>query len=78
MQNYYPKELESIFIEINFPNKPNYICGSIYKHPSMKHLKFNKYMNKIFDKIKRKKTEGFKLETLTWICFNQALKFHRR
>ena len=33
------KKLESIFIEITFPNKPNYMHGSIYKHPS---FKFNK------------------------------------
>ena len=36
-----PKELESLFIEVMIPNKQSYILGTTYKHPSMKHFKFN-------------------------------------
>ena len=32
---YKPKELESVFVEVSFSNKPNYIVGCIYKHPGM-------------------------------------------
>jgi len=33
--------LESIFIEIIIPNKPNIIVGVIYRHPSMSLKSFN-------------------------------------
>ena len=36
-----PKELESVLIEVMIPNKQSCILGTIYKHPSMKHFKFN-------------------------------------
>ena len=36
-----PKELESVFIEVIIPNKQSCILGTIYKHPSIKHFKFN-------------------------------------
>ena len=32
---YKPKELESVFVEVSFSNKPNCIVGCIYKHPGM-------------------------------------------
>ena len=42
------KELESVFIEVMVPNKQSYILGTIYKHPSMKHFKFNnEYMEEL-------------------------------
>ena len=43
-----PKELESVFIEVIIPNKQSCILGTIYKHPSMKHFKFNNdYMEEL-------------------------------
>ena len=38
---YLPKFLESVFIEIIIPNKPNIIVGVIYRHPSMSLKSFN-------------------------------------
>ena len=38
---YCPKELGSVFIELTIPNKANFIVGTVYKHPSMQHYKFN-------------------------------------
>ena len=35
LQIYCPKKLESVFIELTIPNKPNFIVGAMYKHPSM-------------------------------------------
>ena len=46
------KELESVFIEVMIPNKQSYILGTIYKHPSMKHFKFNnEYMEELLKVI---------------------------
>ena len=43
-----PKELESVFIEVMVPNKQSYILGTIYRHLSMNHVKFdNKYMEEL-------------------------------
>ena len=51
--NIYKKnELESIFIEIVNPKKPNIIVGVIYRHPSMDLTDFNcNYLNKILENI---------------------------
>lgn len=38
---YKPKELESVFVEVSFSNKPNCIIGCIYKHPGMSVNIFN-------------------------------------
>ena len=35
------KELKSVYIEVIIRNKQSCILGTIYKHPSMKHFKFN-------------------------------------
>ena len=49
---YCTKELESVFIEFLIPNKKNHLVGVIYKHPTMKHHKFNNdFMNTLFDKL---------------------------
>ena len=37
LQIYSLKELESVFVELTIPNKPNFIVGAMYKHPSMQH-----------------------------------------
>ena len=42
------KELESVFIEVMILNEQSYILGTIYKHPSVKHFKFNnEYMQEL-------------------------------
>ena len=41
LQVYCPKELESVFIAVFIPNKPNFTVGAMYEHPSMQHYKFN-------------------------------------
>ena len=41
LQVYCPKELESVFIELTIPNKPNFIVNAVFKHPSLQHYKFN-------------------------------------
>ena len=44
----YPKELESVFIELMIPYKRSYILGTIYKHSSMKHSKVhNEYIEEL-------------------------------
>ena len=40
LQIYCPKELKTTFIELTIRNKPNFIVGSMYKHPSMQQDKF--------------------------------------
>ena len=75
VSKYYEMIVESTFIEMIFPNKWSYIRDSIYNHSRMKHLKFNKYMKNIFDKIKWQKKELFKLETWTWICLVRLWDF---
>ena len=43
-----PKELESVFIEVIIPNEQSCLLGTMYKHPSMKHFKFNnEYMEEL-------------------------------
>ena len=41
LQIYYPKEVESTFSEALIPNKKSHLIGVVYKHPSLKHYKFN-------------------------------------
>ena len=41
LQIHTPNKLESDFIELLIPSKPSLILGTIYKHPSMQHFKFN-------------------------------------
>ena len=48
LQIYYPKELESMFIELTIPNKPNFTVGAMYKHPSMQHTNSTMTSSKIF------------------------------
>ena len=49
---YCAKELKSVFIELLIPYKKNHLVGVIYKHPTMKHHKFNNnFMNTLFDKL---------------------------
>ena len=40
LEIYYPKHLESTFIEILLPHKSNFIIGTVYKHPPMKPFSF--------------------------------------
>ena len=50
---YYSKQLESVFIEVLIPNKPNQLIGTVYKHSSMNVSKFNhEYLADILTKIK--------------------------
>ena len=54
-QIYCPKELESVFIELTIPNKPNFIVGAMYKHPSMHHYKLNNhFLQNVLNKIQTK------------------------
>ena len=56
LQIYCPKELESVFIELTIPNKPNFIVGAMYKHPSMQHYKFNNdFLQNLLNKIQTEK-----------------------
>ena len=47
LQIHTPNKLESVFIELLIPSKPSLILGTIYKHPSMQHFKFNSDFMKI-------------------------------
>ena len=59
LQIYCPKELESVFIELTIPNKPNFIVGAVYKHPSMQHYKFkNDFLENVLNKIQTEKKFG--------------------
>ena len=52
LQIYCPKELESTFIELLIPNRQSHVIGVVYKHPSMKHYKFNNdFMNTLLQKL---------------------------
>ena len=52
--------LESIFIEVNLPEKKNFICGCIYKDPSMSIADFNsKYLTLLLEKLNREDTFCF-------------------
>ena len=52
LQIYCPKELESTFIELLIPNRQSHLIGVVYKHPSMKHDKFNNnFMNVLLEKL---------------------------
>ena len=56
LQTYCPKKFESGFIELTIPNKPNFIVGTVYKHPSMQHYKFNNdFPENILNKIQTEK-----------------------
>ena len=52
LQIYCPKKLESTFIEVLIPNKKSHLIGVVYKHPSMKHYKFNNnFMTTVLEKL---------------------------
>ena len=49
-----PKKLESAFIELLLPNKPSFVIGIIYKHPTMQNYNFNiDFMENLLNKIKQ-------------------------
>ena len=49
---YCPKELEFKFIELLIPNRQSHLTGVVYKHPSMKHDKFNNdFRNDLLEKL---------------------------
>ena len=51
-----PKELESVFIVLTIPNKPNFIVGVVYKHSSMQHYKLNNdFLQYLLNKIQTEK-----------------------
>ena len=53
LQIYCPKELESTFIELLISNLQSHLIGVVYKHPSMKHYKFNNnFMNTLLEKLR--------------------------
>ena len=55
LQICYPKELLSVSIDLMIPHNRSYILGTIYKHPSFKHFKFNnKYMEELLTVITHK------------------------
>ena len=44
-----------MFIELTIPNKPNFIVGAMYKHPSMHHYKLNNhFLQNVLNKIQTK------------------------
>ena len=48
-----------MFIELTIPNKPNFIVGAMYKHPSMQHYKFNNdFLQNLLIKIQTEKKFG--------------------
>ena len=52
LQIYFPKELESTFVELLIPNRESNLIGVVYKHPSMKHHKFNNdFMNTLLERL---------------------------
>ena len=56
LQIYCPKKLESVFIELTIPNKPNFFVGAMYKHPSMQHYEFNNdFLQNLLNKIQTEK-----------------------
>ena len=60
---YCPKELESVFIELTIPSKPNFIVGTVHKHPSMQHCKFNNdFLENLLNKIQTEK----KVQCTSW------------
>ena len=59
---YFPKQLESTFIEISRNGKRNIIVGCIYKHPGMPITHFTDfYMTPLLNKINTEKKIGFLL-----------------
>ena len=49
---YLAKSLESIFVEIVNPNKPNIIVGVVYRHPGMSLNSFNSdFLKPLFHKL---------------------------
>ena len=56
---YKAKKLESMFIEINNPNKANSIIGVIYRHPSMEGNDFNdEFLKPLLDKLSVEKNKN--------------------
>ena len=52
LQTYCPEQLESTLIEKLVPNKKSHLIGVVYKHPSMKHYKFNNhFINTLLKKL---------------------------
>ena len=44
--------MESTFIEVLIPNKKSHLIGVAYKHPSMKHYKFNNdFINTLLENL---------------------------
>ena len=76
-----PKELESVFIEVIIPNKQSCILDTIYKHPSMKHFKFNnEYMEELLRVITHENkncilTDNFNLSLLKHVKSPGVSKF---
>ena len=59
---YFPKQLESTFIEISRNGKRNIIVGCIYKHPGMPITHFTDfYLTPLLNKINAEKKIGFLL-----------------
>ena len=45
-----------MFTELTIPNKPNFIVGTVYKHSSMQHYKFNNnFLKNLLNKIQTEK-----------------------
>ena len=45
--------MESTFIELLISNRQSHLIGVVYKHPSMKHYKFNNnFMNTLLEKLR--------------------------
>ena len=56
---YKSKKLESLFIEVNNPNKANDIIGVIYRHPSMDRNDFNdNFLKPLLDKLSMEKNKN--------------------
>ena len=48
-----------MFIKFAIPNKSNFIVGTMYKHPSMQHCKFNNdFLENVLNKIQAEKKFG--------------------
>ena len=53
LQIYCSRKLESVLIKLLFPNKPSFIIGTIYEHPTMQNYKFNiDFMENLLNKTK--------------------------
>ena len=54
-------QLESLFIEIINPKKPNIIVGTIYRHPKMDVTEFNNTLNNLLRKTNQEQKAVFLL-----------------